>query len=1734
MAQAKKFGTFAGVFTPSILTILGVIMYLRLGWVVGTAGLYSALLLIIIAHVISISTGLSLSSIATDKKIKTGGIYYMLSRSLGLPMGGSIGITLFLGTALSISLYIVGFVENFLSISAINEFLGMSGSVNDIRIIGTFVIIFLVILAYISTSIAIKTQFVILGAIALSLVSIVVGIFMNYDSEAIAGPALLPIADAPDLMVIFAVFFPAVTGFTAGVAMSGDLKSPKGSIPKGTLMSIGVGLLVYLGLTFLFAFYIDRDLLVSDTNFLQKIAWMSPLVIAGIWGATLSSALGGILGAPRILQAMSTDKVTPSFFAKGVGLSKEPRRALIFTFLLAEGGILIGQLDVIAGIVSMFYIAAYGFINLAYVLERWANSDFRPSMKISIWIGIIGFVASMGVMLKLDTMGMLVAFGIMFGIYAYLKRKELQGNMTDVWQSVWTSLVRTSLNRINEKPLNESNWQPNIVLFSGGGNARPHLLEFGVDVAGSQGFLSNFDLHINKEAEYLFPKSAQKIPAGIDEKYEGIFTRRQSVRNLYEGIEMIAQTYGFSGVEPNTVMMGWARQSEDPQRFAKLVYNLATLDLNVVLLDYDKTSSWGKKESIDIWWRGGGNNGNLALSLAKFITINDEWSSAQIRLLIVNEHNDKSASIYDDAAKVLDNLRIHAEIRIINNEIEQRSFYDIIQLESINTDLTFLGFPKIQKGEEKEFVERINSLCADIGTVAIIQAASEFKDIILGNSMEIPKLDLSKTDSSKKSENILQSLDFVQSSAVRNHLQSFVKSINNIAHSLSKDLITPITEIQNHWLNQLEETAIRSFDNLMKRAENAQNLNFHKSVKVQHQIFLRSILQYVKEEKSAKTQEILSANVASLQLLSNTLQKDIKKLPYRIKTKLSKSSLNNISESDKRFVWPVRRLRALFLLSSKIPYYVHFRELILTHYPQSVYQLMYRTIVNLNRDSYRFENEIFKAQQRISSIFESTEEMSKDSTPSQEELAIQKEQVLSIINTLKEQRQQGLISMTNEVEQLFVDDLDHLILQLNYPIPNAFLNRKDDVNVLVKRKKKKFLHSIDTSLSNKILIDNVNQLNLLLLSFKYNSQNALFDLNIKLNNTTKDSIVKPLKQITQIIEQGQKKDKEEQEAFVSNKFKELHLKLDVQIQQSYIDQYNYSLKKIKSSLQGFPDQLSIYTDSSMFTDGVLKLQALQSIDVALKRTLDFMMERELMEIREALINMGQDINSLKTEIVEIMQRMMLLGKDGEDAKSEYLKSIDTNLEYNELLALTLDRLKGIEEIIANKQDLLHGIIQKKIQGFKVSLELYPFIRSIQDLKQYIKTAQTKRWFSKLSGFQKTVHYFISTQLNKLWYNQSSGLLLAQKLSKASGEDQETTIDRLLSFKDKATPKENVLKQIPDYYKQLFLRKQFYLNEFWVGREEEMASFNKSYERWRQGYSGAIMITGERNSGKSFFANYMGQKMDIKGEKYFINPPYAGSISISDFLRNFQEVTEKQGTFSQIFNQIPDKSVFFIDDLELWWEKSTEGMSVIKHLVNIINRYGGMHLFVIQSNIHSFNLINRYQKLGGNFLNVIELRPFNAKKLKEIVIRRHTTSNQEFVMNTIPEYRYRSWNYASLFSRFFKYSGGNPGVALQTWLSAIEEVQQNKLIMKKPLMLDTSLFRYLETEWMIFILHFLLHKRMNLSKLIRVSHESRPRVIKRIRTLQRAGIVISLGDDILDIDPYILPFLRKALVKRELL
>ncbi|MBI1224294.1 MAG: hypothetical protein GC192_03570 [Bacteroidetes bacterium] len=716
MAGQKKFGAFDGVFTPSLLTILGVIMYMRLGWVVGNAGIWGAVIIVIIAHVISISTGLSISSIATDKKVGAGGVYYVLSRSLGLPIGGAIGMTLFTGTAFSIALYLVGFSESF------NAYLGLDTSINGLRSTGSLTLLALTVLAFISTSIAIRAQFFIMAAIAISLAAIFFGHspFVPESVPAFGGE------NGVSMETVFAIFFPAVTGFTAGIAMSGDLANPKKDIPKGTIAAIAVGFVIYLGLVVFVGMKVRPDILKTDNNIMMKIALFAPAVVAGIWGATLSSALGGILGGPRILQAMSVDRITPKLFGKGVGSDNEPRNALILTVIIAEAGILIGELDMIARVVSMFYLAAYSFINISFFLESWASSDFKPTFRVNKWVGFTGFVATFIVMFKLDMVAMIAAFIIIGGIFVWLQRKQIALGTGDIWQSVWSTVVKKGLKRMESAEDHKRNWKPNILLFSGISEQRVHMLEFSRALAGQAGMVTNFDLVENSGSEVLFTKHDQNVRDELLQKY-GIFGRRIEVNNVFKGIETIATTFGFSGIDPNTVLMGWAKNTQDPVWFAEMTQRLIDLDYNVLYLDYDKRWGFRKKEQIDLWWRGLSNNAELMLHLAKFIVASPDWRHAKIRVLLINSYNVDRKVIENRIQRLLDEYRMEAEIKVINNEVDKIPYYELMKVISADADLIFTGIPNINPGEEAFFVEKTTELVSVIGTTLMVKASTRFE-----------------------------------------------------------------------------------------------------------------------------------------------------------------------------------------------------------------------------------------------------------------------------------------------------------------------------------------------------------------------------------------------------------------------------------------------------------------------------------------------------------------------------------------------------------------------------------------------------------------------------------------------------------------------------------------------------------------------------------------------------------------------------------------------------------------------------------------------------------------------------------------------------------------------------------------------------------------------------------------------------------------------------------------------
>ena len=459
----KTFGTFAGVFTPTTLTILGVIMYIRQPWVVGNAGVVGALAIVFLSVAITFTTALSLSSITTNVRIGSGGAFSLISQSLGLEIGGAIGIPFYFAQAIAVAMYIFGFREGLQTLTP-----GINPIILDM---GIFALVMSI--AFISTSFAFKIQYVILGVIALSLVSIYGALFvndLNFDIEWIGKypGSVENDFQGSSFWIVFAVFFPAVTGVMAGANMSGDLTNPRKSIPIGTLSSVILTTVIYVSLIFVAAVIATPDELAKDYNIFIEKSIFGPIVLAGLLGATLSSALGSFVGAPRILLALGEKNILPKsqVFAKTSNRG-EPVNAMLVTAIIVLFGISLRNLNTIAPLLTMFFMITYAMVNIVALVEQTLGlPSYRPTLKIPIIVPAIGAFGSIAIMFIMNVLVALFSLIFIVLFYLYLVKMNIKSAAGDSRSGLFTALAEWATKKTNNlSPTREvRSWRPDLLI----------------------------------------------------------------------------------------------------------------------------------------------------------------------------------------------------------------------------------------------------------------------------------------------------------------------------------------------------------------------------------------------------------------------------------------------------------------------------------------------------------------------------------------------------------------------------------------------------------------------------------------------------------------------------------------------------------------------------------------------------------------------------------------------------------------------------------------------------------------------------------------------------------------------------------------------------------------------------------------------------------------------------------------------------------------------------------------------------------------------------------------------------------------------------------------------------------------------------------------------------------------------------------------------------------------------
>lgn len=664
----KLFGTVEGVFIPTLLTILGVIMYLREGWVIGNAGLLGAWLIILIAFGITLSTALSLSSITTNIRIGAGGAFSIISQSLGLEVGGSIGIPLYISQSLAVAMYIFGFRAGWLWM-----FPDHSPIVVDFA---AFALLF--IIAYISASLAFRIQYVILAIIISSLVSILWAASSGSMQEPITWWGSF--SGSPEsgfagigFWGVFAVFFPAATGIMAGANMSGELKNPRKSIPVGTLAAIVLSLVIYLLIAYWLARSASTDELLNNyTIMAEKAAW-AQLIVAGLLGATFSSALSSIVGAPRILQALAKHQILPAsdWFGKSSG-SGEPRNAMIFTGAIVFLALLLRDLNAIAPLITMFFLITYAMINIVVLIEQNLKLiSFRPLFKIPMLVSIIGAIGCVFVMVIVNPTFTILAFMVVLVIHAYLLKKHLKAPFGDVRSGLFVAVAEWAAKQSNRiAPSNERTWKANLLIPVRNPNILTGAFNIIKDITYPKGSVKLLGLLGEVEESDL---NSRLIDLTNSFRKRGVFSSwtlidtKEFDKSLIAGMEALTGSF----FRPRVLFIHMNSFEGRETKLRDVIQKASKRNIGVLLLAVHPETVYGRQNSINLWindrspdWDISMDLGNQDLAILIAYKLKKNWKASLKMISCVKEqYNNYKAEQY------LENLSELARIPNVSTKI---------------------------------------------------------------------------------------------------------------------------------------------------------------------------------------------------------------------------------------------------------------------------------------------------------------------------------------------------------------------------------------------------------------------------------------------------------------------------------------------------------------------------------------------------------------------------------------------------------------------------------------------------------------------------------------------------------------------------------------------------------------------------------------------------------------------------------------------------------------------------------------------------------------------------------------------------------------------------------------------------------------------------------------------------------------------------------------------------------
>ncbi|XP_032556108.1 solute carrier family 12 member 1 isoform X2 [Chiroxiphia lanceolata] len=638
-----KFGWVKGVLVRCMLNIWGVMLFIRLSWIVGQAGIGLGVIVIALSVVVTTLTGISMSAICTNGVVRGGGAYYLISRSLGPEFGGSIGLIFAFANAVAVAMYVVGFAETVVELLKESDTLIVDES-NDIRIIGTITVVCLLGITAAGMEWEAKAQVILLIVLLVAIANFFIGTviptntekkargFFNYQASIFAENFGPDFRSGEGFFSVFAIFFPAATGILAGANISGDLKDPQSAIPQGTMLAILITTIAYIAVAICAASCVVRDATgnINDTivpgmscngssacglgydfsrcasqpcdyglmnNFqvMSMVSGFGPLITAGIFSATLSSALASLVSAPKVFQALCKDNVYKGleFFAKGYGKNNEPIRGYVLTFVIAMAFILIAELNTIAPIISNFFLASYALINFSCFHASYAKSPgWRPAFRYyNMWVSLFGALLCCGVMFVINWWAALITYAIELFLYIYVTYKKPEVNWGSSTQALYFVNALDSALALTTVEDHVKNFRPQCITLTGAPMTRPALLDI------THTFTKNNGLCICCEV-FTGPRKlcVKEMNSGMEKKQAWLTKNKRkafyaavAADSFRDGVKSLLQASGLGRMKPNTLVIGFKKDwrsapATQIENYVGIIHDAFDFELGVIIV----------------------------------------------------------------------------------------------------------------------------------------------------------------------------------------------------------------------------------------------------------------------------------------------------------------------------------------------------------------------------------------------------------------------------------------------------------------------------------------------------------------------------------------------------------------------------------------------------------------------------------------------------------------------------------------------------------------------------------------------------------------------------------------------------------------------------------------------------------------------------------------------------------------------------------------------------------------------------------------------------------------------------------------------------------------------------------------------------------------------------------------------------------------------------------------------